>query len=530
MTIEMVQSDGWADDFYYICGFVRPIPDVRSFVFPVLTHSRRPERLLVCLEENNGSRLIEVEDRQDIVFVHPVRLCDEASIKSYLPIYAFEHEASGCCFGSATAVLRFFCSPSNRLTGASLAGMQRLLAHVHSDQYQGRSEGFFAVSAFSGRFMRPPPWGTVVKVMGVGDVGIALVGRLASAEVKLDLICANTNRESLARLDGVRQLPLGRTSLAAAKSPERGRSAAMESESDIRSVLQGTGLLFIAAGLGGGTGAGAVPFIAEVAREMGIVVVGLVARPVDWDSSSSYQRRRHALAQIDEACHSVVIIPASEADVEDKFSPTGSVDWLAHVLANAVQGVSDILNVPGHVNVDFDDVRTVLQERGRAVIGVGEADGADRAQTAAERAVSTPLSRDLSLGSARGVLVLITAAKGSLRLSETKLALNTIRAYASRDAHVIYGTAYNDGLGDTIRVTLVASGLSEQERSRPPAFTVLRTHERLLSRAGFAVGGGTLQRNVPSIWRTNRSVIVRSSEDEAYEEFEIPEFLRKQVK
>jgi cell division protein FtsZ len=222
------------------------------------------------------------------------------------------------------------------------------------------------------------------------------------------------------------------------------------------------------------------------------------------------------------------------------------------VLKNAVGGIAEIINVPGHVNVDFEDVRTVMGEPGKAMMGTAAATGPDRARIAAEQAVACPLLEGIDLSGAKGVLVLITAAKGSLKLSESKLAMNTIRAYASADAHVIYGTAYDDSLGDEVRVTVVATGLSRQgQRRTAPPLQVLRTGTDNVPfnvpTVSNAVGGpGAIVTResqqatqpdyggmaVPSVWRTNRTQAaakVDALSSGGMDDFEIPAFLRKQA-
>jgi cell division protein FtsZ len=213
------------------------------------------------------------------------------------------------------------------------------------------------------------------------------------------------------------------------------------------------------------------------------------------------------------------------------------------VLKNAVGGIAEIINVPGHVNVDFEDVRTVMGEPGKAMMGTAVAAGPDRARIAAEQAVACPLLEGIDLSGAKGVLVLVTAAKGSLKLSESKLAMNTIRAYASPDAHVIYGAAYDDSLGDEMRVTVVATGLSRQgARRTAPPLQVLRTGTDNVAfnipTVNTAVGGqGASQPDynsmaVPSVWRTNRTQAAAKVDALAsggMDDFEIPAFLRKQA-
>ena len=209
-------------------------------------------------------------------------------------------------------------------------------------------------------------------------------------------------------------------------------------------------MLFITAGMGGGTGTGAAPVIARVAKEMGILTVGVVTKPFDWEGGRRMTNADNGLAELEANVDSLIVV-LNEKLLEVLGDDITQDEAFAHandVLKNAVGGIAEIINVPGHVNVDFEDVRTVMGEPGKAMMGTALASGPDRARIAAEQAVACPLLEGIDLSGAKGVLVLITAAKGSLKLSESKLAMNTIRAYASPDAHVIYGTAYDDELGD----------------------------------------------------------------------------------
>ncbi len=306
-------------------------------------------------------------------------------------------------------------------------------------------------------------------------------------------------------------------------------------------------MLFITAGMGGGTGTGAAPVIARVAKEMGILTVGVVTKPFDWEGGRRMTNADSGLAELEANVDSLIVV-LNEKLLDVLGDDVTQDEAFAHandVLKNAVGGISEIINEYGGVNVDFEDVRTVMGEPGKAMMGTAAASGPDRARIAAEQAVACPLLEGIDLSGAKGVLVLVTASKGSLKLSESKLAMNTIRAYASPDAHVIYGAAYDDSLGDEMRVTVVATGLSRQPMPPPGADAGSdphrhRQHRRSTCRrsaAGHASGGGHGQPNydgmaVPSVWRTNRTMAaakVDALSSGGMDDFEIPAFLRRQA-
>jgi cell division protein FtsZ len=291
--------------------------------------------------------------------------------------------------------------------------------------------------------------------------------------------------------------------------------------------------------------------IARIAKEMGILTVGVVTKPFDWEGGRRMTNADQGLAELEANVDSLIVV-LNEKLLEVLGDDITQDEAFAHandVLKNAVGGIAEIINVPGHVNVDFEDVRTVMGEPGKAMMGTAVASGPDRARIAAEQAVACPLLEGIDLSGAKGVLVLITAAKGSLKLSESKLAMNTIRAYASADAHVIYGTAYDDDLGDDVRVTVVATGLSRhgQRRTAPP-LQVLRTGtdnvpfnvptiNAVVGGPGAAAQPAASQPDygsmaVPSVWRTNRTQAaakVDALSSGGMDDFEIPAFLRKQA-
>ena len=315
-------------------------------------------------------------------------------------------------------------------------------------------------------------------------------------------------------------------------------------------------MVFITAGMGGGTGTGAAPVIARVAREMGILTVGVVTKPFEWEGGRRMTNADNGVSELEANVDSLIVV-LNEKLQEVLGDDVTQEEAFAHandVLKNAVGGIAEIINEYGQINVDFEDVKTVMGEPGKAMMGTAMASGPDRARIAAEQAVACPLLEGIDLSGARGVLVLITAAKGSLKLKESQLAMNTIRAYASPDAHIIYGAAYDDAMGDSVRVTVVATGLSRQgtRRNVPPMQVISRTGTDDLTGfvpaavsippAGVAI---PVMTNVSpagnvgaSVWQTGRvsgetanpaSVRVSQLSSSGLDDYEIPAFLRKQA-
>ncbi|MEY3991463.1 MAG: Cell division protein FtsZ [Pseudomonadota bacterium] len=388
--------------------------------------------------------------------------------------------------------------------------------------------------------------GTQIKVIGVGGGGGNAVEHMIERNVQgVEFVCANTDAQALARSSAHSFIQLGGSGLGAGSKPEKGREAAEAAEAAIRESIAGSHMLFITAGMGGGTGTGAAPVIARIAKDMGILTVGVVTKPFEFEGGRRMKNADEGMSELEANVDSLIVVlnekllelPGGEDMTQDEA--------FAHandVLKNAVGGIAEIINVPGHVNVDFEDVRTVMGEPGKAMMGTAMASGPDRARLAAEQAVACPLLDGVDLSGAKGVLVLISAAKGSLKLSESKQAMNTIRAYASEEAHVIYGTAYDESLGDQIRVTVVATGLSKAgARRNAPTLQVLRTGT---DNTPFAVGGEAESMVVaapaamasgmstPAVWRSSRThaaARVDGMSSAGMDDIEIPAFLRKQA-
>ncbi|GAB3356963.1 MULTISPECIES: cell division protein FtsZ [Giesbergeria] len=396
--------------------------------------------------------------------------------------------------------------------------------------------------------------GTQIKVIGVGGGGSNAVEHMIARHVQgVEFVSANTDAQALNRSSAHRIIQLGQNGLGAGSRPERGREAAEAAIDDIRAAIQGAHMLFITAGMGGGTGTGAAPVIARVAKEMGILTVGVVTKPFDWEGNRRMQNADNGLAELESNVDSLIVV-LNEKLLDVLGDEVTQDEAFAHandVLRNAVGGIAEIINEYGQVNVDFEDVRTVMGEPGKAMMGTATASGPDRARIAAEQAIACPLLEGIDLSGAKGVLVLVTASKGSLKLSESRLAMNTINAYASQDAHVIFGAAYDETLGDAIRVTVVATGLSRQNARRQNIQVVqggLRTGTDNVAYqvaglggsmgggsglgAGSAAGADYHGMAVPSVWRTNRNQAaarVDALSSGGMDDLEIPAFLRKQA-
>jgi cell division protein FtsZ len=406
--------------------------------------------------------------------------------------------------------------------------------------------------------------GTQIKVIGVGGGGGNAVEHMISSGVQgVEFVTANTDAQALRVSNAHKVIQLGSTGLGAGSKPERGREAAEAAIDDIRIALEGTNMLFVTAGMGGGTGTGAAPVVARVAREMGILTVGVVTKPFEFEGSRRMNNAETGLAELEANVDSLIVVLNEK--LMDVLGEDASQDqafaFANDVLKNSVGGIAEIINVEALVNVDFEDVRTVMSETGKAMMGTAAASGPDRARIAAEQAVACPLLEGVDMSGAKGVLVLITAAKGGLKLSESREAMNTIRKFASPDAHVIYGTAYDENLGDQIRVTVVATGLAGSRRAAPQ-LQVLRTGTDgvgfpttqannaspagVLAAAtgglaglasGLGIGSAAAQPNYdsmnsPAVWRGNRTSAaakVDALSSGGMDDYEIPAFLRKQA-
>ncbi|MCC6377334.1 MAG: cell division protein FtsZ [Burkholderiales bacterium] len=322
--------------------------------------------------------------------------------------------------------------------------------------------------------------GAVIKVIGVGGCGgNAVEHMIARGLTGVDFICANTDAQALRRSTARVQLQLGTTltrGLGAGARPEIGRDAAMEDRDRIAELIDGADMLFITAGMGGGTGTGAAPIIADIAKSLNVLTVAVVTRPFHFEG----KRQRVAQSGIEELgkrVDSLIIIPNDKLMqvLGDDVSVLDAYASANDVLHGAVSGIAEVINNPGLVNVDFADVRTVMGEVGMAMMGSASAGGEGRARAAAQGAVRSPLLEDVNLAGARGVLVNITASSG-LRMKEYHEVMNTIKEFTAEDAMVIVGTVIDDQMDGDLRVTMIATGLgglAATQAKRPPKLEVL---------------------------------------------------------
>ncbi|NRT57461.1 cell division protein FtsZ [Sphaerotilus uruguayifluvii] len=394
--------------------------------------------------------------------------------------------------------------------------------------------------------------GTQIKVIGVGGGGGNAVDHMINQGVQgVEFICANTDAQALNRSKAHTLLQLGHTGLGAGSRPEAGKASAEEAVDRIKAALEGAHMVFITAGMGGGTGTGAAPVIARLAKDMGILTVGVVTKPFEFEGPRRMKQADSGLNELEANVDSLIVV-LNEKLLEvlgDDITQEEAFAQANDVLRNAVGGISDIIHIPGLVNVDFEDVKTVMSEPGKAMMGTATASGPDRATKAAEAAVASPLLEGVDLSGARGVLVLIAAGKQTFKLSESRNAMTTIRRYAAEEAHVIYGTAYDESLGDALRVTVIATGLSSGTKVQPVA--PQQRVVQVVSQVGGAQRTGTDNIPVlthplvdshrggvqtgspaPSVWRPNRTQAaakVDALASNGMDEIEIPAFLRKQA-
>jgi len=377
--------------------------------------------------------------------------------------------------------------------------------------------------------------GPVIKVIGVGGAGGNAVNHMIEHGVEgVEFIAVNTDAQVLGRNKARNQLQLGSSGLGAGAKPEEARAVALAERERIEEAVAGAHMVFITAGMGGGTGTGAGPVIAEVARTLGILTVAVVTKPFSFEGSKRMKIAEQGIQELAPHVDSLIVILNDKLEevLGEDVTQEEAFKAADDVLNSAVAGIAEIINQPGLVNVDFQDVRTVMSEQGMAMMGSAAASGIDRARIAAEQAIACPLLEGVNLAGARGVLVNISASRASLKLRETKEVMNTVRAFAAEDATIIYGGVYDDALDDELRVTVVATGLGAPIAARQPKPQLVVSQKTGTDNQPLVAAGAVDYRqleSVPAVIRRNRASTVEALQQSGVDKYDIPAFLRKQA-
>ena len=374
--------------------------------------------------------------------------------------------------------------------------------------------------------------GATIKVIGIGGGGGNAINNMINASlVGVDFIAANTDAQALEVSKAHTKLQLGvniTKGLGAGANPEIGRSAALEDADQIRQALDGTDMVFVTAGLGGGTGTGGAPVVAQIAKEIGALTVAVVTKPFNFEGRQRMKTADNGIKELQETVDTIITIPNNRllSLAAKKATFLEMLKKADDVLLYAVKGISDLITIPGLINLDFADVKTIMSEMGMALMGTGMASGEDRATEAAEKAISSPLLEDVSISGAKGVLMNISSGL-DLTIDEVQEASSLIQKEAHDDANIIWGTVLDQSAGDELRVTVIATGIGDVDVRPKPDLGVIQGSRR----------DDDLE--IPTFLRRNRKIDDNATEhsrpmsykdlpiDE--EELEIPTFLRRQA-
>ncbi|MCK0745659.1 cell division protein FtsZ [Chromohalobacter nigrandesensis] len=385
-----------------------------------------------------------------------------------------------------------------------------------------------------------PSSSAVIKVIGVGGGGGNAVNHMVESNIEgVEFICANTDAQALKRVAAKTVLQLGSEitkGLGAGASPEVGRQAATEDRERIAELLQGADMVFITAGMGGGTGTGGAPIVAQVAKELGILTVAVVTRPFPFEGPKRMRAAEEGMEALSEYVDSLITIPNEKllAVLGKNASLLSAFSAANDVLLGAVQGIAELITSPGIINVDFADVRTVMSEMGMAMMGTGAAAGENRAREAAEKAIRSPLLEDIDLHGARGILVNITAGP-DLSIGEFNDVGATVQEFASQEATIVVGTSIDMELSDELRVTVVAAGLEGVKEKA----TVAAPQRETVAAARSAESPDYRKLQQPTVMRqqaakeqdesTKSRQESRRKSQELDDYLDIPAFLRRQA-
>jgi len=376
----------------------------------------------------------------------------------------------------------------------------------------------------------------VIKVVGVGGGGGNAVHHMLNANIEgVDFICANTDAQALKNSEIRTLLQLGTNitkGLGAGANPEVGRDAALEDRDRIYEALQGSDMVFITAGMGGGTGTGAAPIVAEVARELGILTVAIVTKPFPFEGNKRMLVADNGIEELSQYVDSLITIPNEKllAVLGRDMSLLNAFKSANDILLGAVQGIAELITRPGLINVDFADVRTVMSEMGTAMMGSGASKGEERARDAAEQAIRSPLLEDVNLSGAKGILVNITAGL-DLSIGEFDEVGSTVKEFACDDATVVVGTVIDPDMSDELRVTVVATGLGEmgQIKAVQPMVEDVAPVRLVNSDVIEPAPSDYREMDTPTVVRKAAKSYVDAAQEKNMDYLDIPAFLRRQA-
>jgi cell division protein FtsZ len=389
-----------------------------------------------------------------------------------------------------------------------------------------------------------------IRVVGVGGAGCNAVNTMILAKLdRVDFIAANTDVQALAANKSPTRLQLGQTltkGLGAGANPEMGREAALESREQIAAVLEGADMVFVTAGMGGGTGTGAAPIIADIAKSLGCLTVGVVTKPFLFEGNKRRKQAEQGLVELKAAVDTLITIP-NQRLLTLSTEPMPLLETFKRadeVLLNAVQGISDLIQYHGYINVDFADVKTIMSDKGLALMGTGRASGATRALTAMQQAIASPLLEDISIDGATGLLINITGGR-DMTLQEVNEALTLVHDAADSEAEIIFGSLIDEDIKDEVKITIIATGFVQRDARQPqrvvaatpvplvsrPAPSVLTAaREEVASLVPAKAGGRTMSSSEnKAVSIPPRTTVVKDAAlplDE--DQFDIPTFLRRQ--
>jgi cell division protein FtsZ len=385
-----------------------------------------------------------------------------------------------------------------------------------------------------------------IRVIGVGGAGCNAVNTMIMAKLeRVDFIAANTDVQALAASKAPTRLQLGQTltkGLGAGANPEMGREAALESRDQIAAMIEGADMVFVTAGMGGGTGTGAAPIIADIAKSLGCLTVGVVTKPFLFEGNKRRKQAEQGLVELKAAVDTLITIP-NQRLLTLSTAPMPLLETFKRadeVLLNAVQGISDLIQYHGYINVDFADVKTIMSDKGLALMGTGQSTGDKRALNAMQQAISSPLLEDISIDGATGLLINITGGR-EMTLQEVNEALTLVHDAADPDAEIIFGSLIDDNIQDEVKITIIATGFVSRDAKRQPApvvqvpvtsrpspVSLSTAREEVASLVPAKSGSRTLAQAEGRSLSSRTAVVKDAALPLDEDQFDIPTFLRRQ--